>query len=219
MWSYELDDVAAHYGERRALDIRELRIAKDRITAVVGLNGAGKTSLLNILAFLQPVDRGSFRFFGSEVRPERYPALRRRVGYVQQKPYLFNTTVRRNLELPLKWRGVPPADRQRRIDNVSAQFELERLQDRRAHELSGGEAQRVALGRALVLSPEVLILDEPFTFLDRDSAERMQLFLRERIDNSCRTIVFTTHDLELAERLAGNVCALAEGRVAEPSHR
>jgi tungstate transport system ATP-binding protein len=212
MWSYELTDIALRYGELPALDIRELRIARERMTAVVGPNGAGKTSLLDVLAFLRTPDRGILRFLGAEARPGQLPALRRRVGYVQQKPYLFNTSVRRNLELALGWRRVAAAERRRRIDEAAARFGLERLLDRRAHALSGGEAQKVALARAVVLSPEVLLLDEPFTFLDRGFAGQMEEFLRGHCE--CRTVIFTTHDLALAERIADEVHALAEGRVA-----
>jgi molybdopterin-binding protein len=212
MWAYELDDVTLRYGETPALDIHELNIASERVTAVVGPNGAGKTSLLDILAFLRIQERGLLGFLGSHVQPEELPALRRRVGYVQQKPYLFNTSVRRNLELALAWRQVPAATRRRRVDEATARFGLERLLDRRAHDLSGGEAQKIALARALVLYPEVLILDEPFTFLDRGFAAQMEDFLFERRD--CRTIVFTTHDHTLAERLADDIHALVDGRIA-----
>lgn len=213
MWTYALTGIGYGYGAASVLDIAELRIARDGVTALVGPNGSGKTTLLNILAFLQAPQRGSIRFLGAEVLPDQFPALRRRIGYVQQKPYLFNTSVRKNLETGLRWREVPAAERGRRVDRVAERFGLSALLERPAHDLSGGESQRVALARALIVDPEVLILDEPFAHLDKEFAGQVDALLPKARAEKPHAVIFTTHDLIRAEALADEICALHEGRV------
>jgi tungstate transport system ATP-binding protein len=212
--AYRLQRVAFRYGSGApAFETDDLAIPAAAITALVGPNGAGKTTLLNLLAFLSAPESGRVRFFGGEVADRQYPDLRRRVGYVHQKPYLFRASVRKNLEYGLRWRGMAPAERARRIGAALEELELQELAERPAHALSGGEAQKVALARALVLEPEVLILDEPFSHVDREFRRDLETLLRQIRTRSGKTVVFSTHDYLQAHALADVICSLADGRV------
>jgi tungstate transport system ATP-binding protein len=213
MDAYRLRNVRFAYGSTVALDIDALDFPAGAVTALVGPNGSGKTTLLNILGFLCAPASGTLEFMGQPVPETGMAALRRRIGYVQQKPYLFNGSVRWNLEVPLRWRGVPAAERRRRAAEMLARFGIAEFAERRVRELSGGEAQKVALARALVTGPEVLLLDEPFSFLDRHFSERIEQWLRDAAHREPPTVVFTTHDLALAERCADTIRTLGAGSV------
>src|SRR5437773_8509063 len=154
----ELRGVRHRYDGRVVLDLAQFTIPRSGVVAVVGHNGAGKSTLLRLLALLEAPTEGQVLFNGTAV-PRRAPAaLRRRVTLVEQRPVLFRGTVRENLEYGLRARGIR---RTKTIENVAERFALAPLLERRRHELSDGEVQRVAVARALAVEPEVLLLDEP----------------------------------------------------------
>jgi molybdopterin-binding protein len=212
-WAYELRDARFDYGAEPVLRIDELRIARAGITALVGPNGSGKSTLLNHLAFLVWPGRGSLRFHDREIGAADFRQYRRRVGYVQQKPYLFHASVRDNIELGLRIRGIDQAARRERMQKIIREFDLDAIADRQAHGLSGGEAQKVALARALVLQPEVLILDEPFNHLDKTFRLSLEDRLREIVLRDAATVILTTHDQFLAQTLSNQVFSLIDGHL------
>ena len=212
-WLYELSGIRFSYGSAPVLDFEELKIAAAGATALVGPNGAGKSTLMNILAFLELPQQGRLCFQGQSVTPENFRSLRRRVGYVQQKPYLFHASVRENIETGLKIREVPKAERRKRADQIMGEFGIDAMADRYAHELSGGEAQKVAIARALVLDPAVLILDEPFSHLDRSFREEFEAMIRDIETRSPAALIFTTHDQMKAQLLAQQVFNLVDGHL------
>jgi len=212
-WAYELRDARFDYGADPVLRIDELHIASAGITALVGPNGSGKSTLLNHLAFLAWPGRGSLHFFDSEIGATDFKQCRRRVGYVQQKPYLFHASVWDNIELGLKIRGMEKAARRELLQKIIQEFDLDGIADRQAQGLSGGEAQKVALARALVLRPEVLILDEPFNNLDKGFRLLLEDCLRELVKHDAATVILTTHDQFLAQTLADQVFNLIDGHL------
>ncbi len=165
----ELRSLRKCFGERRLLDIDRLAIEQGGAYVLVGANGCGKTTLMRIIAGLEPAQRGSMRFGAEEFGVAQYPEpLRHRIVYVHQHPYLFRTSLRHNLEYGLKCRALAPAERARRVEEA---LEWAGLRDRAATppaRLSGGEKQRAALARARALAPELLLLDEPTSNLDRE---------------------------------------------------
>lgn len=208
---YELTDIEFAYNGEPVLAFPSLTISLSGITAIVGPNGSGKSTLLNILAFMHLPDNGHIRFQGETVRPADYPRLRRYVGYVQQKPYLFHASVRRNIETGLKFRGVAGAERRRQSATIIDAFGLGNLADRYAHDLSGGEAQKVAVARAMVLKPRVLILDEPFSHLDRSFRRELEAMLVRINERNEAAVLFTTHDQIQAQAIADQSLSLFDG--------
>ena len=212
---YEIDDLQFLYNGETILCIDHLAIRENRLVALVGPNGCGKSTLLNLLAFLLEPATGTIRFYGKEITGMNRHETSRRIGYVQQNPYLFNTTVFENIELGLKLRGTGRALRRARTGNIIEQLGMNDLADKRAHELSGGETQKVALARSLVLEPEVILMDEPFTYLDKafsDGLEQLLLSIRE---NRSQTILFSSHDQARAQLIADRICTFRNSGICE----
>ncbi|MEX2524667.1 MAG: ATP-binding cassette domain-containing protein [Gammaproteobacteria bacterium] len=208
---YELTDIEFAYNGDPALAFPSLVIGSSGITAIVGPNGSGKSTLLNLLAFMHPPGRGHIRFQAETAGPADYPQLRRRVGYVQQKPYLFHASVRKNIETGLKFRGMPGPERRRQGQRIIDEFGLGELAERYSHDLSGGEAQKVAIARAMVLQPRVLILDEPFSHLDRSFRRELESMLLRINEHAEATVIFTTHDQMQAQAVADQTVSIFDG--------
>ena len=205
-----LRDLRVEAGGRTILDIPEFGVEPAGVLAVLGPNGAGKSTLLRVLAGLSRPSEGSVTF-----EREGESAFRLRTAFVFQDPYLWTGSVRRNIELGLKFRRVSADDTARRVETIAGQLSLGPLLDRSAGALSGGEAQRVALARALVLNPDILFLDEPSSNLDTEA----RAALREDLDRVARAragaIVLATHDRPDAFYLADQIAVLREGRVVQ----
>ena len=212
---YSLTRLTQTYNGRTVLDIPRLEIRKDRIYALVGPNGAGKTTLLNILAFLQPPTKGDIHY---RLKPVRYTSselkiLRRQVILVNQSPVLFTTTVFKNLEFGLKVRKIRKQKRIRMIAEALDLIGMEAFATVPAHTLSGGETQRVALARALILSPRVLLCDEPTASVDVEN-QAIIVDIFKQINATKRiTIIFTTHDRSQATQLSHHTLMLDHGRL------
>ena len=209
---YELRQVEVSYEGRRILEVDHLAIQQGETLVVVGPNGAGKSTLLRLLNFLEPPTGGTL-FFQGEPAPHPVPLeLRRRVTTVFQRPALLNRTVWDNVAYGLRVRGRAPGERLR---GLLRSLDLEGLADARAGSLSGGEAQRAALARALAVEPEVLLLDEPTANLDPYNLSVVEGMIQQlRAEGSC-TLVVVTHNVFQARRLADRVAMLHGGRLIE----
>ena len=207
---YQISGLAFSYGGRKALDLEELHIGCSRVTAVVGPNGSGKSTLFDILAFLRKPDAGTLLFRGKPASETRTALLRRQVGYVQQKPYLMKMSVRDNIGLGLKFRGEARNVIDAAVDAVAGELGLAPLLDRYAGKLSGGEIQKVALARALALQPDVIIMDEPFTYLDEATVRDIEEWIAGQRKIRNKTIIFSTHDRLRAQSLSDTIINLSE---------
>lgn len=214
---YRLDSIRKCYGSNVALDIEGLTIAEGRLYTLTGANGAGKSTLLSILAFLAPPTSGEIHYAGKRVAwdPGSMEEYRRKVTLLHQSPYLFGGTVYDNVAFGLKARRIHGDARERRVDKALDDVGLQGFRDRKARELSGGEAQRVAMARALVLEPEVLLLDEPLANIDRGTAGLLETVIAS-LPARGTTVVLITHDPEQPGRLNGESILLEEGKVATP---
>lgn len=212
---YRLNSIRKCYGSNVALDIEELTIAEGRLYTLTGANGAGKSTLLSILAFLEPPTSGEIFYAGKRVDwdPGSMEEYRRKVTLLHQSPYLFGGTVYDNVAFGLKARGVLAEAQQRRVDKALDGVGLRGFRDRKARELSGGEAQRVAMARALALEPEVLLLDEPLANIDRETAGLLETVIAS-LPARGTTVVLITHDPEQPGRLNGESILLEGGKVA-----
>ena len=207
---YQISSLAFSYPGRKVLDLDELLIARNQVTAVVGPNGSGKSTLFDILAFLRKPDAGTILFRGNPASGTRSALLRRQVGYVQQKPYLMRMSVRDNIGLGLKFRGETRAAINAAVNAVAGELGITALLDRDAGKLSGGEIQKVALARALALQPEVVIMDEPFTYLDEATVHDIEEWIAGQRKTRNKTIIFSTHDRLRAQSLSDTVLNLSQ---------
>ncbi len=212
---YCLDQIRfAYLKDQVVLDIPKLEIATNEVTAIQGSNGAGKSTLLKLLAFLERPRRGSIRYCGKKVSTAELHLSRRSVSLVAQKPYLLRGTVFENVILGLKFRGVPTQLAEKQVFDALTKTGVGAFADKPAAHLSGGEAQKVALARALALQPKVLLLDEPFNHLDQASIKNLSQLIADFAHLDGRSVIFTSHDQVLADLLANRVIRIsARGQV------
>lgn len=201
-------------GGRTVVDIESLDVYDGETLAVLGPNGAGKSTLLQLIALLERPEGGEILMDGRNAGRDRL-ALRRRMALVFQEPLLLDTTVEGNVVSGLSLRGMPRAGRASRVQRWLGAFGIEGLAKRSARTLSGGEAQRTSLARAMVLEPELLLLDEPFAALDSPTRQKLiDDFERVLAEAGCTTIL-VTHDRAEALRLGHRVAVLIDGRIRQ----
>ncbi|MDT8272094.1 MAG: ABC transporter ATP-binding protein [Desulfomonilia bacterium] len=210
---YQVENLKFYYGERFELDITELVIPERCTIGFIGPNGGGKSTLLKLLAFLEHPHQGSISFSGRKVTVDANP-FRRDVTMLLQEPYLLKRTVFENVAYGLKVRGEKQGIR-KKVHESLEQVGLmpESFASRSWHELSGGEAQRVALASRLILRPRVLILDEPTTSVDQASA----LLIKEAI-NICRresntTLLIASHDHLWLTSVTDDIRKIYQGKI------
>ena len=211
----DIHDLLVKRGGHPALLLGDLSIWEGEVMAVVGPNGAGKSTLLLTLARLLKPERGKILFNGQQIGVEPDTSYRRRIALVMQDPLLFDTSVFDNVASGLRFRGVPKNVILRDVPLWLERLGVGHLSKRRASELSGGEAQRVSLARALVLSPQLLLLDEPFSALDPPTRSRLLDDLGVLLTETATTTVFVTHDLNEASQLAGRMAVIAGNRLRQ----
>ena len=210
-----LRDVQVRYGERTALAVEHLAVERGEILALLGPNGAGKSTLLRVLTLLEAPTAGEVIFEGTSITAAERASWRRRLCCCFQEPLLLDTTALANAALPLRLRGVPRYQAEARALRWLERLGVASVAARRAATLSGGEAQRVSLARALALDPALLGLDEPFAALDPESRESLQEDFLALQRERGMAVVLVTHDRAEALRLGDRVAVLLEGRVAQ----
>ena len=201
-------------GGREVLRVDSLVVGRGEHLSVLGPNGAGKTTLLRLLAGVESPHAGDVTVDGVSTARGGVE-LRRRVAYATQRPGLLSTSVRRNVELPLRWRKVPRPLRGELALAALERLSVAHLADRPASALSGGEQQRVSLARALAIDPAVLLLDEPAEGLDAQSRSAFFADLEQALADRATTVVQVSHRADEALRLADRVVILVDGRVRQ----
>ena len=196
------------------LEKLSLRVANGEYAVLMGPSGAGKTTLLEALAGLRPVAAGRLLLAG--VDATTLPPAERGVGYVPQDVSLFTTMrVRDNLGYGLRVRGIERSAIEHRVGEVARLLGVERLLDRKPATLSGGEARRVALGRAIGFRPKVLLLDEPLSGLDDATRHEVADALEAVRAATGASVLHVTHDARDVDRLADRCFRLDRGRLTE----
>jgi tungstate transport system ATP-binding protein len=207
--------VRVAYDDVPVLELDGLDAARGEVLAIIGPNGSGKSTLLRVMGFLERPLAGRVCWRGQPVGPDTLLDVRRRIAVVLQQPLLAAMTVADNVALGLRFRGVPAAERGRRVEHWLGRFGIAALAERRATTLSGGEAQRVALARALVLDPELLLLDEPFASLDAPARAALIPELAAVLRDDRISTVLVTHDRGEAQALGDRVAVLIGGRLRQ----
>ena len=210
----ELERLTVDYGRGPVVDGLDLTVEPGTLVALLGPSGCGKSTTLRAVAGLLQPRSGDVRFDGTSVlhlSPERRP-----VAMVFQAPLLFpHMSIGDNVAFGLRMRGVGRAERRRLADEALERVRLPGVADRRPGELSGGQEQRVSLARALVLQPQVLLLDEPFSALDASLRGEVRDLVAELQRSSGVTTLFVTHDQEEATVLADQVALMLDGRLQQ----
>jgi putative ABC transport system ATP-binding protein len=205
------EDLSFTIDERPIVRGVDLDVAAGETVTVVGPSGAGKSTLLRLLCRLDEPTGGTVYLDGTDYRTIDPTALRARVGLVPQDPALRDGTVADNVGIGPRLRGesVSPD----RVATLLERVDLAGYADRAAADLSGGEAQRVAIARTLMVEPEVLLLDEPTASLDPEAQAEIEALLRELLADSDRTVVLVTHDQAQVDRVADRVVEFVDGQV------
>jgi len=214
---FEVRNLLKVYSKKAVLNIESLLIDDGIITAIVGPNGSGKTTLFEMLLDLTKSTSGEVLYDGERVNGvlSVLAKLRRETAYVMQNPFLFNYTVAGNIEYGLKLRKVPRAKRHRLSVEYMEKLGLSHLAARRRSELSGGERQRVAVARAFVLEPRVLLMDEHIANVDKENIHLINDLIVDINREKGTSIILTAHHPSQVEGLASRVIALEGGKIED----
>lgn len=207
MIDLECHNLRVERSGRTVLEIESLRVRGGRTTAILGPNGSGKTTLLRAIAGLEHTHAGRITFGGAPVAPGSS------VAYVFQEQVFLTRSVRDNLEIGLRLRGVDPAQRRARVNDAASLLGVSHLLDRRADRLSGGEGRRVSLARALCLRAPLVLMDEPLEGLDEGTYARLLDELPQLLSAFDATTLLVTHSWSEAFHLAQDLVVLVDGRV------
>jgi len=210
----ELKDIQVSIGSASILKPMSFTCKAHEILSILGPSGSGKTTVLKALSGLVPVSGGQIFLNGKDITecsPEQ-----RGIGYVAQDPTLFShLTVEENIRFGLDIRKIDSAEKMRRVHELMEVLELDGLAQRKPHQISGGQRQRTAIGRALAIRPEVLLLDEPFSSLDQSLRASMGDLIRKLKGVYETAIVLVTHDRFEAMSLSEYLVLLLNGAVLQ----
>lgn len=192
-----LHKLKKRFGERLLIDIDDFAIEAASAYVLTGVNGAGKSTLLRILCGLEQAEAEQAHFLGQPISLTPYPAvLREAVGYVHQHPVMFSTSVAANIGYGLGLRGVSGSALEEKVEEAMRWAGVMHLAQRAPQTLSGGEKQRIALARARILKPRLLLLDEPTSNLDGAAREQVIALIPALVSEGC-SIVMACHDRDL----------------------
>lgn len=214
----EIERVGKRFGDALAVDDVSLTVQRGTITALVGASGSGKSTLLRMINRLIAPTSGTIRIDGVDTATVAPEQLRRGIGYAIQGHGLFpHWSVARNIATVPRLLGWPAERIDARVNELLDLFHLAPAEfaGKLPHELSGGQQQRVALARALAPSPELLLLDEPFSNLDVDTRERLAFELRDILKHTGHTAILVTHNQAEAFAIADRIGVMKDGRLAQ----
>ncbi|SEM63171.1 carbohydrate ABC transporter ATP-binding protein, CUT1 family [Mesobacillus persicus] len=210
-----LENIDIKARERSILSIPSFELQKGEILGVMGPNGAGKSTLLKTLALLDPPQSGSIKFQGQTVSDSSALVVRRKIAVALQQSLLLDTSVYQNVAVGLKIRNRPKREIKEQVAYWLDVFKISHLAKKHAHHLSGGEAQRVNLARAMILEPEVLFLDEPFSALDFPTKVQLLKDIKQVVEETNTTTVFISHDLMEIKYFTNRLAILIGGEIKQ----
>ncbi|WP_167138052.1 ABC transporter ATP-binding protein [Diaminobutyricimonas sp. TR449] len=206
---FEVRDFAIGFGEGEdVLRNVNMKVAEGEFVVLLGPSGCGKTTLMNVAAGLLTPRHGRAEFDGHPIK-----GVNRKVGYMTQDDTLLPwMTVRANVGLPLKMRGVAAAEIRERVDRYLSILDLSHAADLWPSQLSGGMRRRALLARSVIYEPKLLLMDEPFAALDAQMRHQMHIEVRSTVKRLNQTVMFVTHDIAEAAKLADRVLIFGGGR-------
>jgi tungstate transport system ATP-binding protein len=200
----EIKGLKKTYGKRPILNIDHLSLERQKIYGITGMNGIGKTTLLKIIAGLEPYDEGLIYYNNATLNK----SLMKQISYVSQSPYMFKQSVFDNIAYPLKLRKINRDTIESDVMALLNHLKLSSLKDCKANQLSAGETQKVALARALVFKPSVLLLDEPTANIDSETMMLIESLIRNCVNRDQMTVLHISHNAAQIERLCHQVIIL-----------
>ncbi|MCQ6275634.1 ABC transporter ATP-binding protein [Bacillus sp. V3B] len=211
-----LEQIEYSVAERKILSLHHLLIEKGNTYGIMGPNGAGKSTLLKLLSLLDAPTKGELFFNHDKVSPKHITLeQRRKVAIALQQSLLLDTTVYQNIALGLKIRKLPRKEIKQKVNDWLEKFNITHLATKHAYQLSGGEAQRVNLARAMILEPEVLCLDEPFSALDFPTKMKLIHDFKSILTTTGTTAIFVSHDLLEIKSLTDELFILMNGELQQ----
>ena len=208
----DVRDLSKAFGTEVVLDRVSFTLAERQTLSVLGRSGCGKTTLLKLLAGLHEPDGGVILRRGADIT--RVPVEKRDVVYLYQEPLLFpHLSVFENLAFGLRLRKAPEEGIERDVAHMLLSLDLVDQRDKAPPQLSGGQKQRVSFGRALIVNPSLLLLDEPFSSLDAETRAQMQALFKKVAAEYAITAIFVTHDLKEALLMGDALCTIGAGRL------
>lgn len=212
----QLQNIKVRANKQILLNIADFSLEQGDVVGVIGPNGAGKSTLLKILAFLQAPTEGKVFYKGEVKHADQLPLeIRRKFAIALQQSLLFETNVFNNVAIGLKLRNVSRKEISEKVTYWLAKFNISHLALKNSNSLSGGEAQRVNLARALILEPEVLYLDEPFSALDFPTKADLIQDLKVILQGTGTTTFFVSHDLLEIKHLTKNLLVIIDGEIKQ----
>lgn len=214
----EFIDVNKNFGEYHIIKNLSLKIEKGKITVIIGSSGCGKTTTLKMINKLILPTSGKIYIDGEDISQKDTIKLRRNIGYVIQQTGLFpHMTVKENIELIAKIENIDKNKMNMRTRELMKMINLdyEKFSERYPLELSGGQQQRVGVARAFALDPAIILMDEPFSAVDPISRRQLQdelIAIQKKLE---KTIVFVTHDIQEAVKIADKICLLNNGEIMQ----
>ena len=209
----ELKGINKMYDGAPVIKDLSLEVGLSKVLSIIGPNGSGKTTLLKMMALLEKPSSGKIYWKGETVDGTSMAALRGRITMVFQRSLFFNSTVYKNVAYGLELRKLRDEEVKQRVMDALELVEMRRYTNRRAKKLSGGEQQRMAIARALVLEPELMLLDEPMSNLDPKNTLAIEKIIREIRGKT--TVVFSTNNPFQAKRLSDEVAFLMDGNLVK----
>ena len=214
----EVRGLSKAFGTERVLESVSFEVAERQTLSVLGRSGCGKTTLLKLLAGLQVPDAGVIVRRGADITT--LPVERRDIVYLYQEPLLFpHLSVFENLAFGLRLRKVEPDRVRHQVSQMLDRLDLADQGEKPPHRLSGGQRQRVSFGRALIVSPSLLLLDEPFSSLDAETRTQMQALFKRVAAEFAITSIFVTHDLKEALLMGDGLATIRGGQLKQYASR
>lgn len=207
---YEIKELSFSYDSKFTLFVEDFKV-NERIVGITGPSGAGKTTFLLNLAFLYTGKWRLFKFMERHVTKQSVDELRKIVTYVPQHPVVFRKTVFENIAYPLKIRGFSKEELRKRVYEIAERLKIEDLLNKKAWQISGGQAKRVSLARGFVFQPKVVLLDEPTSDLDEKSEKLIEQFILEY--SMANHVVIVSHDREQLSRLCDKIFFIEDGKI------
>lgn len=197
---------------KNILHIDELYIPKEKVTCIIGQSGSGKTTLIRMLNKLISCEEGEIIYKGKNLKEVDSVSLRREVIMLPQNPVMFPGTIQENLLIGLKFSEKPLVSESKLLEMLCF-MNLEKSLNENIEKLSGGEKQRIALGRILLMKPEVLLLDEPSSSLDEETENLIISKVIAYVKSNKKTLIMVTHSSRVAEVFSDNIIEIAKGKI------
>jgi len=195
------------------LDIKDLHIEKNKITCIVGESGSGKTTLLKLFNKLISPDKGKIKYMDKNLRDFDSVKLRREVVMLPQSPAIYEGSVKDNLLIGLKFSEKDEVTQEDSLKKILKEVSLNKNLQDNAEKMSGGEQQRLALGRIILLDPNVYLLDEPSSALDEETEYLVIEKMVDHVRKNKKTLIMVTHTKRIAEEFADNIVEVKKGKI------